>query len=144
LLQAGDTPGDSKPVDADKVTSLLNLTKALTADDWFAKVSGATGLEAPEVSLVLTRADQTQHQVAVGQTVGEDGNRYVGLVGAEGTFVISKASYESLIKALKDLRPDAAAAAEPSADGKPASSTASGSSSDAGVPGVSSSTSTSP
>ena len=107
-------------------------------------LSGATGLEAPEVSLGLTRADQTHHQVAVGQTVGEEGNRYVGLAGAEGTFVISKASYESLIKALKDLRPDAAAAAEPSADGKPASSTASGSSSDAGVPGVSSSTSTSP
>jgi hypothetical protein len=136
LLQAVDAP-----VDSDKVTSLLNLTKALTADDWLAKVSGATGLEAPEVALVLTRADQTHHQVAVGQTAGEDGNRYVGLAGAEGTFVISKASYESLIKALKDLRPDAAAAAEPSADGKPASSTASGSSSDTGVPGVSSSTS---
>lgn len=138
LLQAVDAP-----VDSDKVTSLLNLTKALTADDWFAKVSGATGLEAPEVSLVLTRADQTHHQVAVGQTVEEDGNRYVGLAGAEGIFVISKASYESLIEALKDLRSDTAAVAEPSADGKPASSTASGSSSDTGVPGVSSSTSTS-
>jgi Domain of unknown function (DUF4340) len=143
LLQAGHTPVDAKPVDADKVTSLLNLTKALTADDWFAKISGATGLETPEVSLALTRADQTHHQVAVGQTAGEDGNRYVGLTGAAGTFVISKASYESLSKALKDLRPDAAAAAEPSADGKPASSTASGAGSDAGVPGVSSSTSAS-
>jgi hypothetical protein len=79
----------------------------------------------------------------VGQTVGEDGNRYVDLAGAEGTFVISKASYESLLKALKDLRPNAAAAAEPAADDKPASSPASGSSSDAGVPGVPSSTSAS-
>jgi hypothetical protein len=143
LLQAVDAPVASAPVDADKVASLLNLTKALTADDWFAKVSGVTGLEAPVVSLVLTRADQTRHQVAVGQTYGEDGNRYVSLAGGEGTFVISKASYESLIEALKGLRPDAAAAAEPSADGQPASSTASGSSSDAGGPGVSSSTSAS-
>jgi hypothetical protein len=143
LLQAVDAPVASAPVDADKVASLLNLTKALTADDWFAKVSGVTGLEAPVVSLVLTRADQTRHQVAVGQTYGEDGNRYVSLAGGEGTFVISKASYESLIEALKGLRPDAAAATEPSADGQPASSSASDSSSDAGVPGVSSSTSAS-
>ncbi|MDH3598897.1 MAG: DUF4340 domain-containing protein [Candidatus Tectomicrobia bacterium] len=138
LLQAVDVS-----VDSDKVTSLLNLTKALTADDWFDKVSGATGLEDPVVSLVLTRADQTRHQVVIGQTYGEDDNRYVGLEGAAGTFVISKTSYESLIEALKGLRPDAAAATEPSADGKAASSTASGSGSDAGVPGVPSSTSAS-
>jgi hypothetical protein len=138
LLQAVDTP-----VDSEKVTSLLKLTKTLTADDWFAKVSGATGLEAPVVSLVLTRADQTRHQVNVGQPDGKDGSRYVGLEGAAGTFVISKASYESLLEALKGLRPDAAAAAEPSADGGSASSTASGSGPDAGVPGVPSSTSAS-
>lgn len=143
LLQAVDAPVASAPVDTDKVASLLSLTKALTADDWFAKVSGATGLEAPVASLVLTQTDQTRHQVAVGQTVGKDGDRYVGLAGAAGTFVISKASYESLIDALKGLRPDAAATAEPDADDKPASSTTSGSRSDAGVPDVSSTTSAS-
>ena len=99
-------------VDADKLHTLLETVEHLSADDWLADTPAAAGLEQPVLTLNLTlRSGETQH-VTFGQTRGKDGDRYVGLQGKEGIFVIAKASYMSIANALKSLRPEAPAPAD--------------------------------
>ncbi len=102
-------------VDADKLTAFLDTVERLTADDWFADTSAETGLDQPVLSLSFTLRNGATQNVTFGQTRGKDEDRYVGLQGKVGTFVIAKTSYTSIIDALKPLRPEppAPAAAAP-------------------------------
>lgn len=103
------------PVDAEAVTSLLDISKELTADDWIADPAEGTGVEQPTLSLALTLQNGQTKRVAFGNAVGTEGNRYASLLGAPGTFVIAAATYTSLTEALGKLlsAPPSSASAEP-------------------------------
>ncbi len=110
-------------VDAEKLKALLDTLERLTADDWFAETPAEAGLDQPVLSLSLTLKNGATHNVAFGQTRGKDEDRYVGLQGKAGTFVVAKTSYTSIADALKPLRPeapDAAAAPAPESTPMPA------------------------
>jgi len=98
-------------VDSGKLKALLDTVERLTADDWFAEAPAAAGLDKPVLSLSLTLRNGATHHVTFGQTRGKDEDRYVGLQGKEGTFVVPKTSYMSITDALKSLRPEAPAPA---------------------------------
>lgn len=99
------------PVDAEAVTALLEMSKAFTADDWFADPAGATGLEQPTLSFTLTLPDGQSKHLVFGNPVGAEENRYASLQGAPGTFVIAAATYKSLTEALDKLQSSAPSAA---------------------------------
>ncbi len=119
LVQAAETA-----VDTAAVTSLLNMTQDLMADDWFAQIEEPTGLEAPSLSLVLTQENGTRHHVTFGNTHGKDEDRYTSRAGSAGTFVVSKSTYTSLTEALAKLRPAPPAASDASSSTAPGSSAA--------------------
>ncbi len=98
-------------VDAEKIKALLGSVERLTADDWFADAPAEAGLDQPVLSLSLTLRNGATHKVMFGQTRGKDEDRYVGLQGKEGTFVVAKTSYTSIADALKPMRPEAPAPA---------------------------------
>jgi hypothetical protein len=102
-------------VETEAVTSLLEMSKELTADDWIARPAEATGLEQPVLSLALTLQNGQTKRVAFGNPVGTDGNRYASLPETSGTFVIAAATYKSLTEALDKLlaAPPSAASSEP-------------------------------
>jgi hypothetical protein len=93
-------------VEAEKLEALLGTVEHLSADDWFADTPAEAGLEQPVLSLHLTLRNGVTHNVTFGQTRGKEEDRYVGLRGKEGTFVVAKTSYTSIIDALKPLRPE--------------------------------------
>lgn len=99
-------------VDADKLKSLLDSVKQLTADDWFADAPAEAGLDQPVLSLSVTLRNGATRKVSFGQTRGKDEDRYVGLQGKKDIFVVAKTSYTSIADALKSLRPEAPAPAE--------------------------------
>jgi hypothetical protein len=94
-------------VDSDKLETLLNTVEHVTADDWFAETPADAGLDQPALVLHVTTKHGATHQVRFGQTRGKDEDRYVGVQGKEGTFVVAKTAYSSIADALKPLRPDA-------------------------------------
>jgi Domain of unknown function (DUF4340) len=107
--------GTGTTVDTEAVTSLLEMSKELTADDWMARPTEATGLEQPVLSLALTLQNGQTKRVTFGNSVGTDGNRYASLPETSGTFVIAAATYKSLTEALAKLlpTPPSAASSEP-------------------------------
>ncbi len=106
-------------VDADKLKALFDNIERLTADDWFGDTPAEAGLDQPVLSLSLTLRNGATHNVSFGQTRGKDEDRYVGVQGSEGTFVVAKASYTSIADALKPLRPEGPDAAAPQPAGAP-------------------------
>jgi Domain of unknown function (DUF4340) len=107
--------GPETTADTEAVTSLLEMSKELTADDWMAHPTEATGLEQPVLSLALTLQNGQTKRVAFGNPVGTNGNRYASLPEASGTFVIAATTYKSLTEALDKLlpAPPSAASSEP-------------------------------
>ena len=107
-------------VDAEKLKTLLGAIERLTADDWFADIPAEAGLEQPALTMRVTLRDGSTRRVVFGQTRGKDEDRYVGLEGKAGVFVIAKASYTSIADALKPLRPEPPApAAAPAPESAP-------------------------
>ncbi len=107
-------------VDTDKLAALLDTVERLTADDWFADTPAEAGLDQPVLSLRVTLRNGATQNVAFGQTRGKDEDRYVGLQGSAGIFVVAKTSYTSIIDALKPLHPEAPApAAAPASETMP-------------------------
>jgi hypothetical protein len=97
--------GTETTVDTEAVMSLLEMSKELTADDWMAHPTEATGLEQPVLSLALTLHNGQTKRVAFGNPVGTEGDRYASLPGTSGTFVIAAATYKSFTEALGKLLP---------------------------------------
>jgi hypothetical protein len=101
-------------VDAAAVTSLFNVTKELTADDWIADPADVTGVQQPTLSLAFTLQNGQTKRMAFGNAPGTDDHRYASLQEAPGTFVIAAATYKSITEALEKLlsSPPAAASTE--------------------------------
>ena len=114
-------------VDAEKLETLFGAIERVTADDWLPDIPAEAGLEKPTMTMSVTLRDGSTRRVAFGQTRGKDEDRYVGLEGKAGVFVIAKVSYTSIADALKPLRPEPPAPAEapaPESAPKPAAADA--------------------
>jgi hypothetical protein len=94
-------------VDAQAVTSMLDIATKLTAEDWFADPPDDAGLAQPALSITLELQDGQSHQVAFGNATGKEGNRYVSRPNSSGVFLLAASIYTSLTQDLDKLRPSA-------------------------------------
>jgi hypothetical protein len=101
------------PVDETAVTSLLDATAQLSADDLPASPPAQTGLEQPPWQVFLTRRDGRTERLVVGQAVGQDSSGYYASRGDTGeVFIVSGTIQKTLTDAVTKLKPSPAAAAK--------------------------------
>jgi hypothetical protein len=94
------------PVDEAAITTLIEATSQLMADDIVQQPTPPTGLDAPAWTLALTRRDGQTTRLALSQTGEGTTRRYYAKIhdGTE-TFVLSEATYKQVTDALTQLQP---------------------------------------
>jgi hypothetical protein len=108
--QLVDAPQAS--VDASTITSLLEITAELNADDLLTNVSSQTGLDRPVLRLSLTLNDGRTEHLAFGQPVGQENSGYYASRGDTAeVFIVPAMTYKMLTDTVTKLRPAGAAPA---------------------------------
>jgi hypothetical protein len=101
------------PVDETAVTSLLEATAQLNADDLPASPPSQTGLDQPQWQMLLTRRDGRTERLVLGHAAGQDSSGYYASRGdATEVFIISGTLQKTLTEAVTKLKPSQASTAK--------------------------------
>jgi hypothetical protein len=100
-------------VDETAVSSLLEATAQLNADDLPPSPPAQTGLAQPPWQVLLTRRDGRTERLVLGQAVGQDSSSYYASRGDTAeVFIVSGMLQKTLTEAVTKLKPSPAAAAK--------------------------------